>query len=402
MTALDTIPSNDLVPITANFPTQASLVSDVVARWADDIESCAGLAARIIRTELVPVSYWPLPFGVKLWEMPDGNPRRRHPRETPEQYQDRLEVATATTAGSLYTGAQLGLQSWNAALQGIDYIRGRQSLRSEFIEALYLGAGHKFEVIERSPERAAVRLLRRGESKWAHFEFTMKEAIDAGYVKGKGPDEGKNKGNEKYLTLPATMLWWRVISMGVHAHAPEVLRGLPTIEEMQDDHPVEVTAKVVEPAPRVSAAAVLAAASPPASEAVEQAPAPAVAPEQDLVDRYILPVSKTQLDLLKARFEQLGIGGRSNAMREARMRVLSELVSHDISDPRQLTNDEAKLCFDNLLGDPGLRICQDLGVIPSDPQTEVGDPKEAPASDLVSDNDPPTDRNWPGDDTGTP
>ena len=385
-------------------PTPAALVSQTIALWDQDIESCLHLAARISRTELVPASYWPLPAGKKLWDMPDGNPRRRASTESPEDYQARFEVATATVGGTIYTGAQLGLQSWNVALQGIDYVRGRQSMRAEFMLSLYLSAGHEMQLNlppaerperqahldgERSDTRAAAWFRRRSGSVWELVEFTIQEAENAGFVKGKGPDTEKGKGNEKYLSQPKVMLWARMSSTAVKTKAPEVLRGMACVEEMQDEPAADIIAAASdlhEPAPaRTSAAAILARA-----ERAAPAPAPvgiarevdpqqgatlaAPVPAEPEVQRYVLPVSKPQLDLIKGAFEKHGYGGRATAVREQRMRVLSDLLERPITDPREMTGDEARLVIDHLGPDSGLGVIhQILGITPAAvDETETG------------------------------
>jgi len=347
-------------------------ISEIVGRWSADIESCAVLATRVVRTELTPASYWPLPPGVRINEMPAGNPRRRHPRESPEDYRDRLAVATETTAGSIYTGAQLGLPSWNAALQGIDYIRGRQSLRAELVESLYLSKGHALDMVERSATRACAVFTRRG-GKPQELSFTWEQAVTAGYVKGLGPDKGKDRGNEKYHHIPHVMLWWRLMTDGVRVIAPEVLRGMSVDIDVLDEvrELPDITATVTDLQRPTLPAAALAAARQAAPVVAVQAPVAQVAvvdppDERPPTER---PCTAEQRTLIASTFASLGITGRGSV--ERRGRIVAALV-REVDELKALTEAEAAFLLDNLTGEAVHRIEH-----PDEPQQQ----DEAPAGD---------------------
>ena len=155
-----------------------------------------------------------------------------------------------------------------------------------------------------------------------------------------------------------------------------------TLADVTHQAPAQPSAEQSTPAP---AAAQHEAAGGPAAPA-------ATAPG---VERYVLPVSKGQLDAMRDRFEELGIGGRSAAARAGRMRVLSEITDRKITDPRELNNDEGRTVLDNLAGESGQRIVDTvLG-------TSTQEPAEPqPPDDPAESYDPTTESGWARDEAG--
>jgi hypothetical protein len=390
-------------------PTPAEAISAALEQWVGGMAASVRGAEYIVDTPMCPDSFWPLPAGSK-----SKAPKQMLPNEDRESYLARRQVATYTLGSVVRYGLQLGLPP-EVAVQGIFTIGGRMSMYAEQMVALIKSRGHGHRVIERTRERCTVEVRRSGTSEWLSFTFTFEDAVTAGYVPDQGPNVGphgnwpdgkpkKSPGNEKYLTDPATMLYARASSIACRTEFPDVLRGLVTAEEMQDEQraPVEVHAEVVDRPARPSAASILAAPTPapepqpePAAPVVglpreidlqagatllgSDAPAPAVE-----VQRYVLPVSKGQLDALKVRFDELGLGGRAAVARSSRMRVLSEIVSREIADPRDLTNDEGRLCVDSLAGEAGVRLVGDLFAVTAPAAPAV----DEPAADPYADYDP--------------
>lgn len=106
------------------------------------------------------------------------------------------------------------------ALGKIHVIEGKASMSSELMVALVLRAGHAFEYLEQSAQRAAVRVRRRGSDRWSEFEFTMEDAARAGLDK---------KGTWK--SYPRAMLAARVASMACRAMFPDVMMGVSYVPE---------------------------------------------------------------------------------------------------------------------------------------------------------------------------
>lgn len=344
-----------------------------------------------------------------------------------------------STATAILAGMELGF-SPSRALRSFYVVEGTATLSAEAMRALILARGHEFEVTERSPERVVVRGRRRGETDWTEVTWTIEDAIRAKLVE-RGADGTLKGSRDPWWKYPATMLANRATTDLGKLKFADVIGGMDSPDEVLDRGPETVGVEVVDQAPRVSAAAILAAQD--AALAAESAEADAefareradraaaaVQPVADLnaavreaaeqrrtavpaepgVERMVLPVSKGQLDALKTRFEELNLGGRAAAQRAARMRVLSELVSREIDDPRALTNDEAKTCLDNLAGQNGVRVCVDLGVLtePADPDRPTptplrhvdgptGDELDRMREEATDDYDPTTGADWPMD-----
>ena len=349
-------------------PTPSEAVTQALNAWVGGMALSVQGAEFMVDTPMCPDSFWPLPAGTKVHQIPDRNPKIPLPDEPRESYLARRKVATYTLGGIVRFGLQIGLPP-EVAVQGIFMIGGRPSMYAEQMVALVKSHGHGHRVIERTAERCVVEVRRAGSQDWHRFEFTFEQAVRAGYVPRQGPNTGMNKwgkentgGNEKYLTDPPAMLYARCSSIACRTEFPDVLRGLVSYEEATDERaavPVDVT--VEETAPRTSAAALLARATPEPAAAPAAAPvapaAPAV-PEPE-VTRYVLPVSKPRLDAIGKMFADIGIGGRSAADGAARLAVVNAIVRRDdaVTHARELTSDEGALVQDNLTGDAGRSLC---------------------------------------------
>ena len=349
-------------------PTPAEAITNALEQWVGGMAASVRGAEYIVDTPMCPDAFWPLPPDVK-----SKTPKQRLRGEEEESYLMRRRVATYTLGSVVRYGLQLGLPP-EVAVQGIFTVGGRMSMYAEQMVALIKYKGHQHRVIERTRERCTVEVARIGSTDWKSFTYTFDDAVLAGYVPGMGKNaslgnwpDGKPKtaGNEKYLTDPAAMLYARCSSIACRTEFPDVLRGLVTYEEMQDErHVVTATVEDVPPPPRPSPArvapeAILAAASPAEVPVPEPAPVEVPAapdPQEPVIERYIMPVSKHQLDELKQRFEELGLGGRAATVRSDRMRILTEIVGRPINDPRELDNDEGRQCIDSLAGQAGVRL----------------------------------------------
>ena len=325
-------------------PTPPEAVTAAIEQWVGGMAAAVRGAEYIVDTPLCPDSYWPVPAGQK-----SKAPKQMLPGETRESFLARRQVAVYTLGGIVRYGLQLGLPP-EVAMQGIFMIGGRPSMYAEQMVGLVKSRGHSHRIILRSTEECVVHVRRLGDQEWQEFTYTIDDAIRAGHVPGQGPNanlgkwpDGKPKtgGNEKYLTEPATMLYCRASSIACRAVFPDVLRGLVSYEETIDERVSVVVEPAPAPAVRVTADEIRARVQP----AKPAAPAPAPEPE---VQRMVMPVSKPQLELIKAIFERAGMGSRAAAVRADRMRVLSVLVDRPIEDPRDLTGDEGKLIIDTL------------------------------------------------------
>jgi hypothetical protein len=216
--------------------TPSEAVTKAIHAWVSGLDIAVQGAEFIVDTPACPDSFWPLPADKKVSAIPGKNPKLQLPDESRESYLARRMVAAQTVGSVVRYGLGLGLAP-EVALNGIFVIGGRYSMYAEQMVALIKSHGHKHRVIERTAERCVVEVRDRNETDWETFEFTMEAAITAGYVKGKGPNTGKDewKGNDKYNTDGPGMLYARVSSIACKTKFPDVLRGMVTYEEMQDE-----------------------------------------------------------------------------------------------------------------------------------------------------------------------
>ena len=121
-------------------------------------------------------------------------------------------------------------------------IQGQVAMKSEAMLANLLELGGEYEVIERTPERAALKVT----YKKATFvsELKWEDAQKEDYTKGRN---GQLKDNWSTPRRRMQMMWARAVSDGVRAVCPLATRGHYTPEEAVDfDEPKMVN---VTPAP---------------------------------------------------------------------------------------------------------------------------------------------------------
>ena len=389
-------------PGTALALPEPSSVSATVARYADDLGHCLAFAARIVDTPIVPASFWPAVVvytgdnatTLKSWEW---DVRTRHPRESAEQFAARRDVAVATTGGTILLGGDLDLP-WSAAISGIYFVGGRPSLMAEQMRALVLSRGHYFRTVERTAERCIVEVKRRGDAgDPIRYEFTIEQAVRAGYVKGKGPNANSKGGNDKYNSDPATMLYARATSIACKSEFPDVIRGM-AVAELGDDEPVDITATTsvarvdakailgenrgsgagmnITVSGRVADEADIAAA---AQRYDQGATSPAAAspaaraPQQQEVAAEVGPAatspepSSTSVETLWTRINAWFSGSglrdvNGPGQKAARLKVINAMVADEgrvITQGRELTEDEARIVLDTLTAN-GISVVADV------------------------------------------
>ena len=168
-------------------PVPTTSVAALVAGYEADLNHCMTLAAKIVDTEIVPPSFWPpvaVAIGdeVKILKAWEWDPRRKHPKESPEDYAWRRRIAGATTGGVIHVGATLGHTSYYQSITGIYFVGGRPALMSEEMRSQVLGAGHYLRVVTRTVTLAVVEARRRGEQDQPRqYPFGIEDAINAGY-----------------------------------------------------------------------------------------------------------------------------------------------------------------------------------------------------------------------------
>jgi len=322
---------------------------DPLAGWLEAANDANQLAHQLVRSYFVPEAF-----------KPRGGP-------------DGLEVAVSNATGAILMGRSLGLDPLTS-LQQIYVVHGRPGMYAKLKVALTQAAGHRVWDEEYSAERAVVCGQRKGTEDVVRIEITFQQADDAGWT-----------SNPAYKKTPADMLWARAASRVVDRIAADLLMGIRSIEDIDpDDQPVTAAATDLSAAPKAIAAAVLAAAAPAPGPVVAPAGQAAPAPEQTAppaaapapaVEVAVLPAPRALIDVLKGLFDGHGIGGRSNFEKQARLDVLQRVTGRPATST-DLTEPEARLVRDNLMGAAGRRLVSEVTGVPFQP----ADP-EAPAAD---------------------
>lgn len=120
-------------------------------------------------------------------------------------------------------GMELGLQPMQA-MQNIAVINGRPSLWGDAVIALVKSSPACEYVVEETSDDAAVcRVKRHGEPEQSRT-FTKADALKAGLLNKAGP----------WTQYPKRMLQMRARSWALRDVFPDVLRGMPIAEELQD------------------------------------------------------------------------------------------------------------------------------------------------------------------------
>lgn len=122
-------------------------------------------------------------------------------------------------------------------------IQGQIAMKSEAMLANLLELGGEYEIVERSPERAAIKITFKKATMLS--ELKWEDAQKEDYVKAKN---GQLKDNWSTPRRRMQMMWARVVSDGVRAVCPLATRGHYTPEEAIDfdDQPKAIN---VTPAP---------------------------------------------------------------------------------------------------------------------------------------------------------
>lgn len=345
---------------------------DMLHRWVSAADEASQLVARIIRTPFVPDSYRP----------------QIDPRATAEQRAEAEALAIANGTAAVLQGISVGLDPLTA-LQNIYIIHGRPGMYAEIMVALVQSAGHEVWTEETSGTRAVVSGRRKGSDAVERVVITMEMARAAGWV-------GRNKN---YQSVPADMLWARAAGRVCKRIGADVLHGIASVEEVQDNQGEAVGSRKVQRSPaRQAIASSAAAAEAQASAELDQDPRGAhtakparsapTGPPLPGEDDGPAPLDKRQWDAINREFVRLEVTGEGQTA--ARLTVISHLVGRQVGAGRELVADEGQFILDNLAGDLGFEVVA----------AALGRPAPAgePAQDaLIGDADPDTDDAAPTD-----
>lgn len=143
----------------------------------------------------------------------------------PKDFRGKPEQTTAT----MMYGREIGLPPMTT-LQNTYVVHGRVGMYAEQLRAMILAAGHEYVIEESTSDRCVMAGRRKGSDRWSTFTYTMDMAKSAGLY----------AQNEQYRKRPVEMLFARATGLLAHGMFPDVLRGMRSIEELQDMGPDEV------------------------------------------------------------------------------------------------------------------------------------------------------------------
>lgn len=165
-----------------------------------------------------------------------------------------MPPACRTAAGVLATqraAVAFNLPFWVVA-QAMHVVDGKVGWDASFIRGLVNRAGHRCRIIERSSEKATVRIVRSDDPVPYDATFTIEDARTAEMLE---PDPDRRDGRVKkdnWRKYPAAMLVARATTIAVRDHCPEVLMGAGyTPEELGADTDEDGVPVVTIPAERI-------------------------------------------------------------------------------------------------------------------------------------------------------
>jgi len=190
---------------------------DALARlgeWVQAASHANRLVAPLVGTAFIPDAYKP----------------KIDPRATAEEKQAARETAIANATAAVLQGITLGLDPMTA-LQQIYIVKGRPGMYSRIKVALLVAHGHEVWTEDISDTRAVVCGRRKGSDVVERVTVTMDQARKAGW-----------SSNEAYAKTPQDMLYARAAARVCDRVAPDVLMGIASVEEIQDE--IQATAEV--------------------------------------------------------------------------------------------------------------------------------------------------------------
>jgi hypothetical protein len=149
----------------------------------------------------------------------------------PEAMRDNV----AATAAAILYGREVSLPPMTA-LGNVNVIKGKPGLSAVIMRAQVLAAGHEIRQDKSDSARCVMSGRRRGTDYWQTVEYTIDDARQAGLL----------RTNPNYEKNPRRMLRARATSELCELMFADVVRGMPSLEELEDlddDNPAVPPAK---------------------------------------------------------------------------------------------------------------------------------------------------------------
>lgn len=320
-----------------------------LADWVQAAQHAHQLVAPLVGTPFVPEAYKP----------------RVDPRATDQEKAAAYETAVATATAAVLQGISLELDPLTS-LQQIYVVHGRPGMYAKMMVALVQSRGHEVWTEESTDTRCVVSGRRRGTEQIERVTVTMDQARRAGWV----------ARNKNYESTPSDMLWARAASRVCDRIASDVLKGLRTVEDIQDESASDqgatsragktrtVSAPKRRPELVAPAPATVQASAPQAPAARQVAPTDddLLGYEQDASTQPQESISGQQIAeqtwrAINAAFVDLGVKG--DGQKEARLQIIGHVVGRDVSRGNELTAADGELVL-TTLADAGPRVVWDV------------------------------------------
>ncbi len=289
-----------------------------LAEWVEAANHAHTLVWKLIDTAFVPATFWP--------KLPD--------RPTAEQLAKAKTTAAANATAAVLQGITLGLDPLTAMSQ-IYVVHGRPGMYTKMMVALIQAHGHEVWTEDLTDTRAVVCGRRKGTDYVERVAVTMDQARRAGWT---------NNPSQAYTKTPQDMLWSRAAGRVCDRIASDVIKGIASVEEIQDE--IKATAeagnstRTVSPRRRTPPPAIDATVEDPALEAAEEAAESADQPPPEPAPVLISPAQSRKL---YAALRESGRGDRKTALV-----YIAGIVGRDIESTKDLTVREAGAVIDNL------------------------------------------------------
>ena len=292
----------------------------MLGEWVTAAQQAHALVAPLVDTAFVPEAYKP----------------KVDPRATPEQKAAAYNVAVANATAAVLQGISLGIDPL-MALQQIYIIHGRPGMYADMMVALVQSHGHEVWDEDLSDNRAVVCGRRKGTEHTVRVVITMDMARKAGWT-----------SNQAYAKTPQDMLWARAASRVCKRIASDRLKGLASVEEIEDSIQVQATAgnatRTVNPPARPKGQ--IATALREARELSDRAEEPPL--EAESVDAGTdIPAEPLMTPAQSKKLHAL-LGKAKLGDRDEGLAYLSEQVGRDIATSKELTKVEAMRVIDFL------------------------------------------------------
>lgn len=136
-------------------------------------------------------------------------------------------------AAIIQYGIELGLPPV-VALQTMCVISGKICMEAKAMLALAIKSGITHKIVKKTKDGSQVTFSRKGQEPYTET-FTIKDAESLGFL-----------GKSNWRQYPEEMCYWRCISKGLRAFAPDVIMGIYAKEEMEEVKGFSKTTKVEE------------------------------------------------------------------------------------------------------------------------------------------------------------